>query len=376
MNNEIKTYFSLCQGIGGFDDAFDKFGFEKVGGCEINEYARGISFQKYKGHKIWGDARTVDTGELQDFDLLTCGFPCPSFSICGQRKGFDDERGQIFYQILRFAKAKRPKMLLLENVKGILSHQDGQTFGKVLVALASLGYVVQWQVINSKFYVPQNRERVFIAGYLGRECPREIFPIGQENGRTSNKIKKVVDGPQGMRVYDTSGINQCLASQAGGGGAKMGMVKVLSDNILCDHPKCECSKKESETTASPVINTKELGIQKLTNDRANCLTATYYKGYDNHGNRTMVGIYETCKMCNGVIGKIRIRKLTPKECERLQGFEDDSTKYGLFKKVKGRLIADPDGEKMEISDTQRYIVLGNAVTVPVIEDIARRIKEI
>ena len=602
-----ETYFSLCQGIGGFDDGLNKAGFKCVGGCEIDEYAKGISYYKYKGIKIWKDATKVDPDDLPDFGLLTCGFPCPSFSVAGNRAGFDDPRGQIFFEIIRIAKAKRPKVLLLENVKGLLSHDKGRTLGVMVDLLVSLGYSIQWQVINSKFKVPQNRERIYIVGYLGEKCPREVLPIFPEdqgdvgedrtiqkvgnvnnaqsgnvystegiattlcangggqgaktglyeepkmeyvgavvsdkgskrkdgkdlsrnfregqrvydsegiasaltstgkgsdggatglykvdepkikvvgnknpsgNGASGNiyssdglaptltagmgekmnssgyieepKIKKVVDGPQGERVYDPSGINQCLAAEAGGGGAKMGMITETST--------CECDEE-----SIPVVHEKRTGLSE-TNGNANTLTASYYKGYDNRGNRTMImnvqksgrgnGNYDTrvkegfgqvgtgtggntknektvvketiqpiltperskkrqngrrikndgepahtltaqdrhgiviglggtkcCEKC-GLPKKVideqgldkcatRIRRLTPKECERLQGFEDDSTKYGLFKKVKGRLIADPEGERVEISDTQRYKTLGNAVTVPVIEEIAMRLK--
>ena len=593
MSDE-ETYFSLCQGIGGFDDGLNKAGFKCVGGCELDEYAKGISYYKYPGIKIWKDATKVDPNDLPDFGLLTCGFPCPTFSVAGNRKGFDDPRGQIFFEIIRIAKAKRPKVLLLENVKGLLSHDKGRTLGVMVDLLVSLGYSVQWQVINSKYKVPQNRERIYIVGYLGEKCPREVLPIFPEDGgdvrkdkaikkvgsinnaqsgnvystegiattlcsggggqgaktglyeepkiniiknknpsghgqsgniysadglaptltagmgakqnssgfieepnikRTEGnpnvyntdaqagkvydtdgisptvtgqrinsqgfieepKIKKVIDGAQGERVYDPSGINQCLAAEAGGGGAKMGMI--------IENKYCTCSDN------IPVVHEKRTGLKETEGGKANTLCATYYKGYDNRGNRTMImnvqrsgrgeGKFETrvkegfgqvgtgnggntrgeetlvksvkpiitpdrekkrqngrrikddgepahtltaqdrhgvviekkkiCAECGGEVppggsdtganhfpdqpdDKTRIRRLTPVECERLQGFEDNSTKYGLFKKVKGRLIADPKGDIVEISDTQRYKTLGNAVTVPVIEEIALRLK--
>ena len=218
-----ETYFSLCQGIGGFDDGLNKAGFKCVGGCEIDEYAKGISYYKYKGIKIWKDATKVDPDDLPDFGLLTCGFPCPSFSVAGNRAGFDDPRGQIFFEIIRIAKAKRPKVLLLENVKGLLSHDKGRTLGVMVDLLVSLGYSIMWQVINSKFKVPQNRERIYIVGYLGEKCPREVLPIFPEDqgdvgeDRTIQKVGNVNNAQSG-NVYSTEGIATTLCANGGGQG--------------------------------------------------------------------------------------------------------------------------------------------------------------
>jgi DNA (cytosine-5)-methyltransferase 1 len=116
-----------------------------------------------------GDIRKIKSIEIPDFDLLTGGFPCQSFSIAGRREGFQDRtKGTLFFEILRILRDKRPEALLLENVKGLLSHDGGRTFAIILLSLAELRYNVQWQIINTKYFLPQNRERIFIVGFRER----------------------------------------------------------------------------------------------------------------------------------------------------------------------------------------------------------------
>lgn len=134
-------------------------------------------------HKPYGDITKLDPTTLPDFDLLVGGFPCQAFSIAGKRGGFEDTRGTLIYDVLRIVKEKHPKLVLLENVKGLLSHDSGRTFKTIITALAELGYAVEWQVLNAKdFGVPQNRERVFIIGHLGGFGGRKVFPITRSNG--------------------------------------------------------------------------------------------------------------------------------------------------------------------------------------------------
>jgi DNA (cytosine-5)-methyltransferase 1 len=151
-----------------------------VGFSEINKYATRVYQRHFPGHTNFGDFAAVNVGDLPDFDLLVGGFPCQAFSIAGKRLGFDDTRGTLFFDIARVLKAKRPRKFLLENVKGLLSHDNGRTFKTIISTLVELGYGLEWQVLNSKdFGVPPNRERVFIVGHL-RGTPRpEVFPFGQ-----------------------------------------------------------------------------------------------------------------------------------------------------------------------------------------------------
>lgn len=179
---EIK-YLSLFSGIGGFEYGIQKantnYNFKCIGFSEIDKYATQIYKKHYPNHPELGDVTKIRTEDLPDFDLLVGGFPCQAFSIAGQRRGFDDCRGTLFFEIARILKDKRPRYFLLENVRGLLSHNKGETFQRILEVLSDLGYNVKWQVLNSKdFGVPQRRERVFIKGYFGEECGGEVLLVG------------------------------------------------------------------------------------------------------------------------------------------------------------------------------------------------------
>ena len=238
-------YVSLFAGIGGFDLALNRLGHECVWANEWDKYAAEIFKKNFTGNKKtesdkWDtnesregrgtlfqtngidtrDIRTVPTSEIPDHDLLVGGFPCQAFSIAGKRGGFEDTRGTLFFEIARIARVKRPKLLLLENVKGLLSHDNGRTFGTILATLSGLGYFSEWQVLNSKdFGVPQNRERVFIVGHLGRPSRGTVFPIGCGNPE--------IDAERGIeqlnmpthsndRVYGKNGLSPCLNTMGGG----------------------------------------------------------------------------------------------------------------------------------------------------------------
>ena len=145
-------YFDMFAGIGGFRSGLERVGgFECVGYCEIDKYAKQAYEALYDTSKevYFDDARKIVPEELPDFDLICGGFPCQSFSIAGKRRGFDDVRGTMFFEIARIAAVKRPRYLLLENVPGLLSHDEGRTFATILSALDELGYDVAWQVLNS-----------------------------------------------------------------------------------------------------------------------------------------------------------------------------------------------------------------------------------
>lgn len=292
-----------------------------VGYSEIDKYAIKVYERHFGGHKNYGDATKINPKELPDFDLLVGGFPCQAFSIAGKRKGFDDTRGTLFFDIARILAEKKPQHLVLENVKGLLSHDQGKTFQTILGVLADLGYAVEWQVLNSKdFGVPQNRERIIIVGHLGNECGRKILPITRENRKVSENV--FIDESQWrregkLREYD--GISPTLNTNGGGGHLPLAI----------------------DLTRRQPYNYK---IRK--DNRAGTLDANYYKGLANQERP-------------GVKDGVRIRRLTPKECERLQGFPDDWTKYGI-------------GDEL-ISHTQRYKMCGNAVTTNVITAVMERL---
>ena len=160
-----------------------------IGYSEIDKYAIQTYQSHFPEHKNYGDITKINENELPDFDLIVGGFPCQAFSIAGQRKGFEDTRGTLFFDIARIIKAKQPRLLFLENVKGLLSHDGGRTFKTIISTLTELGYDVQWQVLNSKnFGVPQNRERVFIIGHLRGTSRPEVFPLEPSNGTNAVEI--------------------------------------------------------------------------------------------------------------------------------------------------------------------------------------------
>lgn len=162
-------YFSAFSGIGGFELAMPK-DFECVGFSEILEPAIKIYYKHFPNHKNYGDITKINPASIPNFDLFVGGFPCQAFSIAGKRKGFDDTRGTLFFEIARIIAIKKPTYLLLENVKGLLSHDKGRTFETILKTLDELGYNVEWCVFNgTDFGRPQARQRVYIIGTFRRQ---------------------------------------------------------------------------------------------------------------------------------------------------------------------------------------------------------------
>jgi len=169
MKDGKLRYFSMFSGVGGFELGIGDKG-ECIGFSENDKFCSQLLSQKFPGIKNYGDATKIDPDELPDFDLLCGGFPCQAFSIAGKREGFRDTRGTLFLEIVRVLQSKRPKYLLLENVKGLLNHDKGKTFQIIIQTLDELGYDLEWMVLNSlDFGVPQSRKRVFIRGTLRKE---------------------------------------------------------------------------------------------------------------------------------------------------------------------------------------------------------------
>ena len=173
--------------------ALTRQGHTMVGACEIDRYARTVYARHFPGVPIHEDATKINPKELPDFDILVAGFPCQAFSIAGNRLGFEESRGTLFFEIARIAKQKRPRYLLLENVRHLLHHDGGRTFTVIIKTLYELGYDIEWKVIDSKYQLPHHRERIFIVGHLRGKCTRKIFPIGEipeQNAELCRKNKK------------------------------------------------------------------------------------------------------------------------------------------------------------------------------------------
>lgn len=300
-----------------------------VGYSEINKYAIQIYQSKFPEHKNYGDITKINAKELPDFDLFVGGFPCQAFSIAGKRGGFDDTRGTLFFDCARILKEKQPRNFILENVKGLLSHDNGRTFKTIINTLTELGYCVEWQVLNAKnFGVPQNRERVFIVGHLGGIPERKVFPI--------TGADREVDETSGVQsVSNPRELGRTLLAR------DYKDPKVVIQQL--NNPTHSNDRVYGTDGLSPTLNTMQGGNRQPF--IANTLDANYYKGNsassERHTPRTEIN------------DGMRIRRLTPLECERLMGYPDNWTE-GL-------------------SDTQRYKTLGNGIVSNVVAEVVKRL---
>ena len=329
-------FLDLFSGIGGFRLGLQRAGHEPVGWVEIDKFAR----QSYQAmYDTTGEWTATDINKVTDeqwrkfngtVELIAGGFPCQSFSIAGKREGFlNKTKGTLFFEVARAVKQIKPRFVFLENVKGLINHDKGNTFRTILNTFDELGYDVQWRVLNSKnFGVPQNRERVYIVGHLRGDSGREVFSIFGENREVNHanvkQIGNISDSnsfggnPQTGRVYADDGLRPTLNTMQGGGREPKVAIPVLTPDR---------------------INKRQNGRRfKENSDPSFTLTAQ-----DKHG--VMLKNYT-------------IRKLTPRECWRLQAFPDE-----LFDKA----------QQAGLSDSQLYKQAENSVTVNVIEYIGKMI---
>ena len=187
-------FFDLFCGVGGFKLGMEANGNVCIGSCEIDKYARQTYAKNFGHEPEYTDVRKINPGELEDFDCLCAGFPCQAFSIAGKRRGFDDTRGTLFFEIMRIAREKQPSILFLENVKGLLSHDKGETFRTIIESMDELGYDVEWQVLDSANWVPQHRERIFLIGHLRGKPRSQVFSphdtFKDQDDRNTNSKKE------------------------------------------------------------------------------------------------------------------------------------------------------------------------------------------
>ena len=374
----------MFAGIGGFRAGLDRIGgFQCVGHCEIDKYAdasyRAIHDIREE-ERYYPDARKIDPNDLPGFDLLCGGFPCQAFSNAGRRKGFEDARGTLFFEIARLAQARRPAYLLLENVPGLLTHDQGRTFSAILATLNDLGYRVEWMVLNSAdFRVPQVRKRVFIIGYLDPRCAGKILPVFGTNGKT---LIQILGGSQGYRVYDPRG-TACTQTAGGGGkGVKTGLYLMEPDSAqscfvdLCigrptptENARC-LTARYSQTTLcnhrgerSGVLLIKEATKRGYKEAMVGDTVDLGYAGSNTRRGRVGRDIAHTLETSciQGIVERGgRIRRLMPRESLRLQGFAEEQI---------DKILA-------ITSDAQAYKQAGNSVTITVIEAIGRRIRAV
>ena len=349
------TFIDFFSGIGGFRLGMEMAGYTCVGRCEIDKFAdRSYRAMHEVKENEWysNDITRVKPKELPEADCYCFGFPCQAFSIAGKRRGFEDTRGTLFFEIMRLAKERKPKILLAENVKGLLNHEGGVTFAVIINTMDELGYDVEWQLLNSKnFGVPQNRERVFIIGHLRGAGGREVFPVGSGYQKTdglprpnTNTITTRTGGTNSTGTYIIENQQYAQISQIVGGrrfkqnGEPMFTLTSQDRHgvLIREATKkgyAEAYEGDSINLAVPGSKTRRGRIGKQI---ANTLDTS----------------------CNqGTLDGYRIRKLTPKECFRLQGFPD---KY--FERARA-----------VNSDSQLYKQAGNSVTVNVVYEIAKRL---
>tara|TARA_R110002020_G_scaffold38950_1_gene116563 strand:- start:3911 stop:5200 length:1290 start_codon:yes stop_codon:yes gene_type:complete len=372
----------LFSGIGGFHRGFEEAGweFDWVGFSEIDKHASSVYRYKYPEAVEIGDITTIQPErDLPDKLTVLCGgFPCQSFSIAGARGSFSDTRGTLFFEIARILSYYRDKgdpvpYFLLENVKGLYSAGDYTAFATIYGVLAELGYNVECSLENTKYYLPQNRERIYIVGYIGDRGRGQIFPLGEGS--------KEID-----KREESRGLQKQYSSTIFAGQHKIsrGMtliadyrtdegLRIRKDNVS----PCLNSVKASETEPSwmpPLAIEKSYGVKALDETLAkNDLKADDVKALDLY-NRKAQDISPTLTEPHHnslrLYENSKIRRLTPNECERLQGFstrnddgtwDDGWTSTGMV-----------DGEVVNLSDTQRYKMCGNAVTVSVVRAIAEK----
>lgn len=371
----MMKFIDFFAGIGGFHSGLEKAGMKCVGWCEFDKFAQKSYRAMYDTTNLWfgEDATKVKGSELPKADLWTFGFPCQDVSIAGKQKGLKKgTRSGLFYEMMRLldeCEENKPRWIMCENVKNLLSIDNEIGFLNVVGEMAERGYTVEWKVYNSKDYgVPQNRERVYIVGHYGESSGQPLLPIRRESAAA---LRQVIGGRQGKRVYDGSKISCTLMGQGGGLGAKTGLYTFVDLNkkggvqttdtaraLLARYHKgqpnrpAECSGILVRTTPNDG-RVKVMSI--LTPDRLekrqNC------RRIKNEGEPSFT---LTSQDRHGVLiadDHIKIRKLTPRECFRLQGFTDEQF----------------DKAAAVNSETQLYKQAGNAVTVNVVEEIGRHI---
>lgn len=307
---------SMFAGIGGIDLGFNKAGFEIVWANEIDKYACKTYTENFgNSYLVEDDIRNINTQNIPDIDVLTAGFPCQPFSIAGKQQGFNDERGQLFYQIERVVKDKKPRVVFLENVSNLGNHNNGKSFEKIFISLTQLGYTIRYAFMNVYEYtiIPQNRDRIYIVAFRDYDDSCKFkFPDKSNTTKTLNQFFDINVKHSDCYYYNE---NSSLF------------------NAL--------NKKVVEFYR--IYKIKDNGIFPFTKELCPTLTAN------------MGTFPNRVPIIRDVFG---IRKLTPYELLSFQGFPNN------YKFPKG------------ISLNQAYKQIGNSVCVPIIKIIAKEIRKI
>ena len=319
----------LFSGIGGFHLGFHNAGY-KVNSyfSEVDKYAIQVYQNNFKDAKYVGSVTDVRGADLPRIDLITFGSPCQDFSLAGKRKGMGGDRSSLITHAIRLIDECRPSVFIWENVKGTFSSNNGEDFWAIIQAFTNLGgYRLEWQLLNTKWFLPQNRERIYLVGYIGDGSGGQVFPIGEND--------KLLDGKVWTKEGEATGV-------------KNSHTRTISSRI---------HKMGSDDTYIKVNSATSRGYEVANHGDSINLSVPTSK---TRRGRVGKGVAQTLDThCNQAVFEERIRRLTPIECERLQGFPDNWTQFGT---------------EGEVSDSQRYKMCGNAVTTNVVSAIAERCK--
>lgn len=318
MNNKLKVA-SFFAGVGGIDLGFEQTGtFETIYANEFDEYAVKTYEANFPIKADCRDINNVKASEIPKFDVMLGGFPCQSFSLAGYRQGFNDEkgRGTLFFELVRIIKAKKPKIVFLENVKNLVGHDNGNTFRVILEHLGNLGYHVKYQVLNAKDYgnIPHGRERIYIVAFRNKSlCQKFEFP---------------------KPIKLTTKLSDCINFH-----------EKQDSKYYYSEKNCNFYDKllESMTKEDTIYQWRRIYVRE--NKSNVCPTLTANMGTGGH-NVPLIKCFDG------------IRKLTPRETFNLQGFPNTFI-----------LPADT-------SNTRLYKQAGNSVVVTVINRIANQLKDI
>lgn len=352
-------FIELFAGIGAFRLGLENTGHECVWANEWLERPRKIYARNFGEQPDGRDIRNVSAGDLPDADLLVGGFPCATFSVAGKRTGFslEDTRGTLAFEMFRLARDKAIPYILFENVKGLLNHDGGRTFEVILEVLDGMGYDCQWELLDSQnFGVPQHRERIFLIGHLRGKPRPKVFPIGATGRGDAESNPQERERRQGLFSHISPTID---AHYYKGGAARQYVVEQFirrENNFRTFENVAPTLLAHMGTGGNNVpfvrpvldvarVNKKPNGrLIKDDGDPMYTITAQ-----DRHG------------VLTGDDDGFALRKLTPLECERLQGLPDGWTEFY------------DDGKR--VSDSERYERCGRTITIPVVEAIGRRLHE-
>ena len=335
MQQEINL-LDLFSGIGGFHKGLEQAGF-KIGWngfSDIDKYANAVYQYQNKDAISLGSVTDIQGKNLPRVDAITFGSPCQDFSIAGRRSGLGGNRSSLISEAIRLIDECQPRFFIWENVKGTFSSNNSEDFWAIIQAFANIGnYRLEWQLLNTRWFLPQNRERIYLVGCLGKGSGQKIFPIG-ENGKGNNEVKfsRKKTNRQETSMQDTKDRRRHPLFQG-------------RSAMIADYRNDEGIRVRKDGNSPTLMTTKHSETEPSMMPPFTIESSEYLSMLKK--NQELTGL---------------IRRLTPIECCRLQGFPDDWNEKGIV-----------DGEIVEISDTQRYKQCGNAVTVDIVQAVAERI---